>query len=111
MTSGGLKVSRALPSKLDDGDVARSPGGIASTGAPSGASIGHRAGATPLNVPLPTPESPATAVADSGGTSFVPIVALLALLALVAPAATRRLGKAPDFRVPTPFTCALERPG
>jgi hypothetical protein len=71
----------------------------------------HLGSPAPADVPLPAPGSPATAVADSGGTSFVPIVALLALLALVAPAATRRLGKAPDFRAPSPFVCALERPG
>jgi hypothetical protein len=65
----------------------------------------------PSDVPLPAPESPATAVPDSGGTSFVPIVALLALLALAASAAMRRFGKAADFRAPTSFVCALERPG
>jgi hypothetical protein len=106
------KASRALPPKRSDSEVARSSTeGIANTDTPSNATAVNRASPTPLNVPLPAPESPAIAVADSGGTSFIPIAALLALLALVAPAVTRRLGKAPDFRAPTPFTCALERPG
>lgn len=68
-------------------------------------------GHTPSHLPPPAPDSPATAVASSGGTSFVPLAALLALLALAAPATLRRLGRAPDFQVPTRFVCALERPG
>jgi hypothetical protein len=71
----------------------------------------HPGGSPSPNLPLPAPGSPATGVADSGGQTFVPIVALLALLALVAPAATRRLGRASDFRAPIQFVCALERPG
>lgn len=63
------------------------------------------------DLPPQAPQSPATAVGSSGGSSFVPVVALLALLALVAPTARRRLGEAADFRAPTPFVCALERPG
>lgn len=63
------------------------------------------------DLPPPAPHSPATAVGGSGGPSFVPVVALLALLALVAPTARRRLGEVADFRAPTPFVCALERPG
>jgi hypothetical protein len=63
------------------------------------------------DLPPPVPQSPATAVGSSGGSSFVPVVALLALLALVAPTARRRLGEVADFRAPTPFVCALERPG
>jgi hypothetical protein len=71
----------------------------------------HLQGPAAPNLPLPAPGSPASAVPDAGGPSFVPIVALLALLALVAPAALRRLGGAADFRAPVPFVCALERPG
>lgn len=69
------------------------------------------AGAAPSDVPLPTPGSPGAAAPDSGGPPFNPIAPLLALLALVTPAALRRLGRVPDFRPPTPFVCALERPG
>lgn len=47
----------------------------------------------------------------SGATIFVPIAALLALLALASPAILRRLRELPDFPAPTPFVCALERPG
>lgn len=84
----------------------------ASAAGPAGAAIDHvRRPAAPSDFPLPVPGSPASAVADSGGTSFVPIVALLALLALAAPATLRRIGKAPGFRAPNPFVCALERPG
>jgi hypothetical protein len=75
------------------------------------ATADHNGSPAPSDIPLPAPESPATAVPDAGAPSFVPIVALLALLALVATAALRRLGMAPDFRAPTPFVCALERPG
>jgi hypothetical protein len=61
--------------------------------------------------PLPSPSLPDAVGSGSGGAFFVPFAALLALLALVAPASTRRLRAAPDFRAPTPFVCALERPG
>jgi hypothetical protein len=47
----------------------------------------------------------------SGASFFVPIAALLALLALASPAILRRLRELPDFPAPTPFVCALERPG
>jgi hypothetical protein len=64
----------------------------------------------PLDGPMPAPGSSGVA-AGSTGSFFVPLAALLALLALVAPAAMRRFGEVPDFRPPTPFVCALERPG
>ncbi len=86
-------------------------------GAPDGAlrgSAGAPSGdpSTPLNRNLPTPPGSPDAVASGlGGSSFVPIVALLALLALAAPAIFRRPGEVPLFRAPTPFVCALERPG
>jgi hypothetical protein len=62
-------------------------------------------------LPLQAPMPPAGSVEGHGGTSFIPIVALLALLALVAPTTLRRLGREADFRPPIPFVCALERPG
>jgi hypothetical protein len=65
---------------------------------------------TPLDAPPPLPGAPGTADGSSGST-FVPFVALLVLLALAVPAIQRRLGEAADFRAPTPFVCALERPG
>lgn len=60
--------------------------------------------------PAPPPESPGVA-SGSGGSFFVPLAALLALLALAAPATFRRPREALDFLAPTPFVCALERPG
>ncbi|HEU4737163.1 MAG TPA: hypothetical protein VFS48_09095, partial [Solirubrobacterales bacterium] len=111
--TGGAELEKSLVSMPRE--LSRSLAvGIANAAVLTGVTIDrHRdgGGPAPSNVPLPAPESPATAVADSGGTSFVPIVALLALLALVAPAALRRLGRAADFRAPLPFVCALERPG
>jgi hypothetical protein len=59
-----------------------------------------------------SPQLPSPLTASGlGGSSFVPLAALLALLALAASATLRRLGKVPDCRPPTPFVCALERPG
>jgi hypothetical protein len=98
------KPSRGMHALLS-GAVARELDPIAGTG---GDGNGDPA---PSDIPLPTPESPANAIPDSVGPSFVPIAALLALLALAAPAARRRLGRALDLHVPTPFVCALERPG
>jgi hypothetical protein len=66
---------------------------------------------SPLDMPLPSPDSPGAATSGSGTTFFVPLAALLALLALVAPATLRRLREVPGFPAPIPFVCALERPG
>jgi hypothetical protein len=68
---------------------------------------------TPLdgNAPQPAPGSSQDGAAGAGGTSFIPIAALLALLALAAPAIRRRFGEGPDLWPQTPFVCALERPG
>jgi len=71
-----------------------------------------------FNAPVP-PDSPGfpsgsttgVGTSGSGATFFVPIAALLALLALASPAILRRLRELPDFPAPTPFVCALERPG
>lgn len=62
------------------------------------------------NGPGPLPALPQL-MASGASSSFVPVAALLALLALAAPAILRRLREAPGFRAPTPFVCALERPG
>jgi hypothetical protein len=71
----------------------------------------HSENHAPWDVPLPAPGSPGAIAPGSGGPIFVPIAALLALLALAALAILRRLGEVPGFRPPTPFVCALERPG
>jgi hypothetical protein len=93
-------------------EIGLSPGsGIVGTGAIAGPGDRRLGDPTPPDLPPPAPQSPATAVGDAGGPSSVPAVALLALLALVAPAALRRLGEVAAFRPPTPFVCALERPG
>jgi len=72
-----------------------------------------------FNQPASPPDSPGFpsslttefGASGSGATFFVPIAALLALLALASPAILRRLRELPDFPAPTPFVCALERPG
>ncbi|HEX5376134.1 MAG TPA: hypothetical protein VFW48_08240 [Solirubrobacterales bacterium] len=66
---------------------------------------------TPLDGPITPAPGSSGAAAGPTGSFFVPLAALLALLALAAPAVLRRFGEAPDFRPPTPFVCALERPG
>jgi hypothetical protein len=57
------------------------------------------------------PEMLSAAASGLGGSTFVPIAALLALLALVVPAIFRRLTEMADLSPPLPFACALERPG
>lgn len=87
---------------------------IATGGAGTGinAATPDSRGPAPLDIPLPSsPKSPEAIAPGSGDAFFVPFAALLALLALVAPVSMRRLREAPDFRAPTPFVCALERPG
>jgi MYXO-CTERM domain-containing protein len=93
-------------------EIGLSPGTeIVDTGAIAGPGDGSFGNPASPELPPPAPRSPATAVGDAGGPSSVPVVALLALLALVAPAALRRLGEVAAFRPPSPFVCALERPG
>jgi hypothetical protein len=86
-----------------------------STGSDAGAALAaaakHPGSPAPLDLPQPAPESPKAVGPGLGNAFFVPLVALLALLALAAPASQRRFRVAADFRAPTPFTCALERPG
>ena len=65
----------------------------------------------PLPPGGPPPANAPGGVANFGGSGFVPLAALLALLALAAPATLRRLGEVPCFPAPSPFVCALERPG
>jgi hypothetical protein len=69
--------------------------------------------------PTPTPSPPdgprdapgSFGAGPSGGSFSPPIAALLALLALVVPAIRRRPWEVPTLPAPTPFACALERPG
>ncbi len=72
--------------------------------------VGNSNDRAPLDAPI-SPPGFLGAVAGSSGSIFIPTVALLALLALAAPAICRRLREAPGLRAPTPFVCALERPG
>ncbi|MGC1852479.1 MAG: hypothetical protein WA687_08585 [Solirubrobacterales bacterium] len=94
---------------------AQSPSETSAAGAPPRAASGMPANPKPLDSdnPLPPPlESFQAAASGLGGSpSFVPVVGLLALLALAAPATFRRLREMPAFAAPTPFVCALERPG
>jgi hypothetical protein len=98
--------------------VARVAGDPSQAPAPVGADAPANAGGRSVNLaprdgngPPPSSDSPQAAASGLGGSSFVPIVALLALLASAAPAILRRLGEGPEFRAPAPFVCALERPG
>jgi hypothetical protein len=62
------------------------------------------------------PPSPSSPVAGAGasaasGLSTAPVLALLVLFVLAAPSLSRFLRTVPAFLRPTPFICALERPG
>jgi hypothetical protein len=65
---------------------------------------------SPADLPVPPFHSPG-ATTGAGGSFFVPLAGLLALLALAAPATFRRRFEAAKLLAPTPFVCALERPG
>jgi len=84
---------------------------VASAAASGEGAAGRLNDPAPLDGPVPLPGAPTAAVSSSGDAFFVPIASLLALLALVAPAIFRRLREVPNFPAPTPFVCALERPG
>jgi hypothetical protein len=74
-------------------------------------SIPHFNGPVSPSDPGPLGSTVGMTTSGSGASFFVPIAALLALLALASPAILRRLRELPDFPAPTPFVCALERPG
>jgi hypothetical protein len=59
------------------------------------------------------PPSPAGATAGAGSSGSAPFapIGLLLLLALAGPSLSRFLRTVPAFLRPTPFICALERPG
>ena len=65
----------------------------------------------PPIAPPPTAPSPSGSPSGSSGPIFIPLAALTVLVALLAPALLRRLREGPGIPVPTPFVCALERPG
>lgn len=78
---------------------------------PAAGSIPHFNGPVSPSGPGPLGSMTGLTTSGSGASFFVPIAALLALLALASPAILRRLRELPDFPAPTPFVCALERPG
>ena len=63
------------------------------------------------SIPLPSAPGPAFSPGAAGGWFFIPLAALMALVGLSAPAIMRRLREAAALPAPTPFVCALERPG
>jgi hypothetical protein len=109
--SGFGRVETVEPASHRSGMRSLTATGAGGSGLDADAATPNSRVPAPRNVPLPVPTSPEAIAPGSGNVLFVPFVALLALLALVAPASLRRLWEAPDFRAPTPFVCALERPG
>jgi hypothetical protein len=119
---GGVEPSRfgsaGLPGDPATGGSSRALAHLTgnSLGA-AGGSLGNAGGRSMGPIPsggndsVPSPSSSQPVASGVGGSSFVPIVALLALLALAAAAILRRLGEGPALRAPLPFVCALERPG
>jgi hypothetical protein len=64
--------------------------------------------------PPPQPFGPMSGAATGAAAAaslFIPLVALLVLLALAAPKLLRRFDATPAILRPTPFACALDRPG
>jgi hypothetical protein len=95
--NGSVDLAAAQPSML--------PG-------PAAGAIPHFDAPAAPDAPGPPPGSTTgVTTSGSGASFFVPIAALLALLALASPAILRRLRELPAFPAPTPFVCALERPG
>jgi hypothetical protein len=108
---GGVESARPAALEQPTGSAKVPPTPLpATTGVRLDPIAGDRPSNSPTDNPVPPFRSPG-ATSGSGGPSFVPLAALLALLALVAPASFRRRMGVPGFRVPTPFVCALERPG
>jgi hypothetical protein len=106
-------VARGVPSSVSSGHPELAAAVFGDISASAGPVDERLANSAPPdgNGPQPAPESSQGNAPGAGGTSFVPLAALLALLALAAPAILRRLGEGPDLWPQIPFVCALERPG
>lgn len=106
---GARGMSQASPTAFAPSlPLLRSAGDEARSGAARAASAGQPA--VPLSPDRP-PSSRLDIGSGTGGSIFVPLLGVLALLALAAPRGYRRRNVVRDFPVPTPFVCALERPG
>jgi hypothetical protein len=77
---------------------------------PPAAEVGGRA-LSPSPRKAPAPTAGGAAAAPFGGSISSSFLALLVLAALTAPMLLRRLTGLPGLLRPTPFVCALERPG
>jgi hypothetical protein len=106
----GASENEGLASPAQDLAGSSFGSALAATETRLGSLAGHPANDSPSDRPA-APSQSLGASAGSGSSFFVPLAALLALLALAAPATFRRLREVPAFRPPTPFVCALERPG
>jgi hypothetical protein len=88
---------------------------LSAAGDEAQAGVAAQAASAPRPAAPPSPDRPASghlgAGSGAGGSIFIPLLGVLALLALVAPRGYRRRTAVRDFPVPTPFVCALERPG
>jgi hypothetical protein len=107
---GARGVSQAsLPASSPSLSVLLSGGDEVQAGAARAASAGGLAG--PTSLALPQSGHLGVGSGAGGSTIFIPLLGVLALLALAAPRGYRRRRAVRDFPVPTPFVCALERPG
>jgi hypothetical protein len=77
---------------------------------PPAAEVGGRS-LSPSSRKAPAPTAGGAAAAPFGGSTTTSFLALLVLAALTAPMLLRRLTGPPGLLRPTPFVCALERPG
>jgi hypothetical protein len=98
--SGSIELLAAAAAPAASTDSSPGPGPVS----------GHPTDHAPLDGPQP-PGFFGEATPAPGGSSFVPLAALLALLALVVVATLRRFREVPDLPAPALFVCALERPG
>ena len=84
------------------------PLGVDRASAPRAAQAG---GPVRPSAPERSPSDRAPVGSGAGGSNFIPLLGVLALLALAAPRGYRRRMAVRDLPVPTPFACALDRPG
>ncbi len=114
----------SVPTGLGRGGLGGPDGFMATPGStfgPAGSGVLSAPSAPPIEpgngpqnspqAPLPAPSGTTSLTGGFGGSFFVPIAALMALVGLSAPAILRRLREAAALPAPTPFICALERPG
>jgi hypothetical protein len=112
-TPGALPAPGLAATPADLPEFMLSPSSLAARAAHPAASSSDAERSSPGGGGAPSPSSPVAGAGASAASGFstAPVFGLLFLFVLAVPSLSRFLRTVPAFLRPTPFICALERPG